>query len=147
MGPVNLSEIKITPLKTIEVKGGDVKQALRIGESGYSGFGEAYFSMVEYNRIKAWKRHTKMTMNLVVPVGVVRFVFYSDYDKVFREIDIGELNYSRITVPPGLWFGFVGMAVGLNVVLNISDILHDPYEAERRTVGEFEYVWDQPLIM
>ena len=44
-----------------------------------------------------------MTLNLVVPIGMVRFVFLdSQSSKVSRVEDIGEKNYARPTVPPGL---------------------------------------------
>ena len=38
-------------------------------------FGEAYFSKIKFNKIKAWKYHSKMTLNLAVPHGKVKFVF------------------------------------------------------------------------
>ena len=37
---------------------------------------EAYFSIIKPGYIKAWKLHKKMTMNIVVPIGSVQFVFY-----------------------------------------------------------------------
>jgi dTDP-4-dehydrorhamnose 3,5-epimerase len=55
MGAINLSQIKVTPLKKIGVKGGDVLHALKFTESDYRGFGEAYFSFINFNEIKAWK--------------------------------------------------------------------------------------------
>ena len=32
-------------------------------------FGEAYFSKIKFNKIKAWKYHSKMMLNLAVPHG------------------------------------------------------------------------------
>ena len=64
------------------------------------GYGEAYFSWVKMGVIKAWKQHLRMTMNLVVPVGMVRFVFCDLENNAFREEEIGVNSYSRITVPP-----------------------------------------------
>ena len=46
--------------------------------AGYAGFGEAYFSQVDKGAIKAWKRHKKMTLNLLVPVGEIKFVLFDD---------------------------------------------------------------------
>ena len=34
-------------------------------------------SKIKFGKIKAWKFHTKMILNLIVPVGKVKFVFYS----------------------------------------------------------------------
>ena len=70
--------IKISPLKKIMVSGGDIFHAMKNSDKGYNGFGEAYFSNIEPKVIKAWKRHKEMTLNLIVPVGTIRFVIYDD---------------------------------------------------------------------
>ena len=107
MGSINIPCIKVTPLKKISLTGGDVLHGMKSSDKGYQGFGEAYFSQVDHGAIKAWKLHKKMTMNIVVPIGEVRFVFFDD-SELFREEIIGFSNYSRLTVPPGIWFGFQG---------------------------------------
>ena len=104
------TSIKIKPLKQINVEGGNVLHALKASEDEFYGFEEAYFSTIEINKIKAWKRHLEMTMNLIVPVGEVQFNFYSQEKKLLSNTIIGERNYSRITVPPMTWFGFKGLA-------------------------------------
>ena len=95
------------PLK-IENPNGDIFRALRSDEKSFDGFGEAYFSSVHQNSIKAWKMHNKMIMNLVVPIGQVGFVFTDGAE--FESIVIGELNYLRLVVQPGIWFGFKGIS-------------------------------------
>ena len=143
MGEINLLDsIIITPLSRIKVEGGDVLHGMKKIDIGYIEFGEAYFSMVDYKVIKAWKKHLSMTLNLIVPSGEVKFVFITDNGN-FREIVIGESNYSRITVPPNLWFGFMGLSeCKLNLVLNIADILHDPNEVLRGDKNDFKYKWN-----
>ena len=56
----------LTPLKIIDVEGGDVLHGMKKSDTGYMGFGEAYFSMIKPGVIKAWKRHQKMTLNILV---------------------------------------------------------------------------------
>jgi len=141
VGEMSQREIIVTPLARITAAGGDVMHAIKQCEKGYSGFGEAYFSWIESGAVKAWKRHQRMTMNLVVPVGLVRFVFRLGNDNVFRSETIGTVNYVRLTVPPGTWFGFQGLAAPQSLVLNIASIPHDPEEVERRALAEFEYDW------
>ena len=68
----------ITPLKIIQVPGGDVSHAMKISDPGFAGFGEVYFSNIEPGVVKAWKRHRQMTLNLVVSVGAIRFVMFDD---------------------------------------------------------------------
>lgn len=144
MGAMKLDDIFLTPMERIVTTGGDVLHAMKKSETGFAGFGEAYFSWVSVGAIKGWKRHKEMTMNIVVPLGKVRFVF-AEVDKYggykFRVEEIGEDHYSRITVPPGFWFAFQGQAVPRNLVLNISSILHDPNEVERMPLSDISYLW------
>jgi len=141
MGAITVEDIRITPLRRIAVEGGDVLHAMKCTDPGYVDFGEAYFSMIEHGTVKAWKRHTRMTLNLVVPTGQVRFVFV-DEAGAQREIVIGEEHYVRLTVPPGLWFGFQGVASSGSLLLNVADIPHDPDEVERKGVEEIRFGWE-----
>jgi dTDP-4-dehydrorhamnose 3,5-epimerase len=109
---------------------GDILHALKISDNSYSGFGEAYFSIIHYNEIKGWKRHRKMTLNLIVPQGNVRFYHYDSERKKVTFIDIGAKNYMRLTVRPQQWIAFEGLDKGLNLILNIANITHDPDEAD-----------------
>lgn len=141
-----LEEILVTPLRRISTVGGDVMHAMRSDDVGYGGFGEAYFSWIVPGAVKAWKRHRRMTLNLVVPVGQVRFVFFAPgkSTEAFRGEEIGAQRYMRLTVPPGIWFGFQGRADCPSLVLNIADIAHDPDEAERRAIEEISFDWHTP---
>lgn len=139
---MTLADILLTPLPRIETAGGDVLHAMKQSDAGYAGFGEAYFSWVSAGAVKAWKRHTRMTMNVVVPVGQVRFVFRLDGTDQFRVEEIGVDRYARITVPPGIWFGFHGLAAPQSLVLNIASIPHDPNEVERLALTDINYAWN-----
>jgi dTDP-4-dehydrorhamnose 3,5-epimerase len=131
MGSIINNKIIVTPLKQIHVEGGNVLHALKNMDNGYHGFGEAYFSWIEQGSIKAWKRHLRMTMNLIVPFGNVQFVFITEEGNLLVREIIGENNYVRITVPPGIWFGFKGEYAPKSLVLNLASITHDPDEVER----------------
>ncbi len=126
------SKIKIKKLKKFKLEDGDVYHALKSTDSEYHGFKEAYFSTIKNNKIKAWKRHHKMTMNLIVPIGKVQFVFYDENKNLLKNLMIGEENYSRITVAPMIWFGFKGISLNTSYILNISNEIHDPLEVERK---------------
>jgi len=141
VGEISLDDILIAPLACIPTAGGNVLHALKQDDIGYSSFGEAYFSWVEIGVVKGWKRHTQMTMNLVVPVGNVRFVFCMGNAEGYRTEEIGIDRYMRLTVPPGIWFSFQGRVDPKSLVLNIASIQHDPNEAQRLELSEFEYDW------
>jgi len=140
MGSVSLAKIIITPLKRVAVSGGDVLHAMKKSDDNYMGFGEAYFSQIESGAVKAWKRHRQMTLNLVVPVGEVYFVFM-DSNGYKREEKIGNGNYARLTVPPMIWFGFKGVSKGTSLLVNIADIEHSPDEVERKELSDIKYDW------
>ena len=143
-----LSKILVTSLAQIEVPGGNVMHAIKTTDLGFSDFGEAYFSSINYTSIKAWKRHTKMTMNIIVPVGRVLFAFAIKNENDFYEFrseEIGGDNYSRITVPPMIWFGFQGMSPGGSLALNIANIAHDPNEIERLNLEKINFPWKSAL--
>jgi dTDP-4-dehydrorhamnose 3,5-epimerase len=140
VGTVSVDQIQVTPLKRIPVDGGDVLHAIKNGDLGYAGFGEAYFSIVELGTIKAWKRHLRMTLNLVVPVGQVIFVFVDEIGD-YRLENVGPSRYVRLTVPPGIWFGFKGLSHPISMLMNIANIAHDPSEVERKGLSEIAYKW------
>jgi dTDP-4-dehydrorhamnose 3,5-epimerase len=139
------SKPTVTLLTKLEQANGSVMHGMKKTESTYKGFGEAYFSTVSCGKWKGWKLHKEMTLNLVVPQGDVRFVVH-DTDGMLRskeiipllDLVIGESNYSRITVPPGLWLAFQGVGLGKNLLLNIADIEHDPKEAINRSFDFFK---------
>ena len=139
-----IEDIRINTLKIIQVEEGDVMHALKEEEESFIRFGEAYFSNIKYNSIKAWKRHKLMTLNLVVPVGEIKFVFYDDRKpsrREFYEIILSKKNYCRITVPPMIWMGFQGLSEGDSTLLNIADISHNPLEVEKLSFEEINYNW------
>ena len=122
-------EILVTPLKQIFHPKGDVFHALKQSSPGYAGFGEAYFTTVHCDEVKGWKKHTKMQMNLVVPVGKVRFYLHDESSGETTHYELGVGNYARLTVPAGYWMAFAGLEQNLNLVLNLASIEHDPAEA------------------
>ena len=137
-----LSNIKITRLKKIDVIGGNVLHVIKKSDRGFCGLGEVYFSYIEPNAVKAWKLHMKMTLNLVVPQGNVRFVFCNPFeDKNFQIEEIGEGNYARITVPPKIWFGFKGISSRPSLIANVANIEHDDSEVQKKEIDDFDYKW------
>ena len=139
-----LSNIVTTQLSTFDADGGRVMHGIKKNDTGYVGLGEVYFSYINPRAVKAWKKHNRMTLNLVVPLGKVRFVFCDPLnDDHYRVEDVGEGNYVRLTVPPGIWFGFQGIALHPSLVTNIADLQHDPAEVDRQVVSSFDYQWEQ----
>ena len=146
MDPALIDGVLITPQKRIFNPGGDILHAIKSSGSGYVGFGEAYFSTVHAGAVKGWKRHRRVTLNLVVPVGVIRFVIHDDRSSSttagrFGDISLGGENYARLTIPPGLWLAFQGRGDGHNLLLNIIDEEHDPGEADHIDLSVTPFIW------
>jgi len=135
-----MNDLIVTKLERIHTKGGDVLHALKKSESSFKTFGEAYFSFIDYNCVKGWKMHKEMTLNLIVPIGNVKFVFFDTNKNLIQMLEIGEKNHMRITVSPKIWFGFKGLSKK-NLVLNIADLQHDPIEVERVNLESFNFNW------
>ncbi len=139
-----IKDVVITHLDVIDTPGGNVMHAMKETSVGYAGFGEAYFSWVDEGAIKAWKRHKNMTLNLVAPVGEIKFVLFDDRDVSntrFQEIIISRKNYCRLTVPPMVWMGFQGLSNDGSMLLNIANIEHDASEVDRLEIDKINYNW------
>ena len=132
--------IILTPLKQIRTSKGSVLHAMKKSDIGFDGFGETYFSTVNKNDIKGWKKHTEMTLNLVVPVGKMEFVIYNDKNHNFFNVTISQDNYQRLTISPGFWLAFRGLDEK-NILLNIASIEHDPSESESIDLDKIIYDW------
>jgi dTDP-4-dehydrorhamnose 3,5-epimerase len=140
-----IKDLITTPLKIISVEDGDVLHGLKKSESSFSGFGEAYFSEIYYNSIKAWKRHKLMTLSILVPTGSIRFVFFDDRNNncTFQEIIVSRDDYCRLTVPPMIWMGFQGLSHSTSILLNIANIEHVPDEAENINISDINFDWSR----
>ncbi|MDQ1298555.1 MAG: hypothetical protein QG558_1094, partial [Campylobacterota bacterium] len=93
----------LTPLKQIHNPKGDVFHAMKKSDIGFDSFGEAYFSTIHKGDIKGWKKHTLMTLNLVVPIGKIEFIVYDEQKHDFFKVTLSQDNYQRLTVKPNLW--------------------------------------------
>ena len=127
--------VQLVPLRQIALPAGAVMHALKASEPSFQHFGEAYFTTVEAGQVKAWKRHRQMVSNLIVPSGIIRLQLQDDREQSptrgrWLDLSLGTTNYQRLTIPCGFWFGFAGVASGLNLMLNIASIEHDPAEAD-----------------
>lgn len=135
----------LTPLQVVGNPKGDIYHALKASAPGYQGFGEAYFSTIARGLTKGWKRHNRNTLNLVVPVGEIRFIVHDDrpgsstYGK-FADVCLGlSCNYARLTVPPSLWMAFQGIGE-FNLLMNIINSEHDPDESNNKNLSEINYL-------
>ncbi|AOP33700.1 dTDP-4-dehydrorhamnose 3,5-epimerase [Leptospira tipperaryensis] len=137
MSEETLEGVIITPLKEIFDPKGSVLHMIRSDDPEYISFGECYFSEVNPGSIKAWKIHKRQTQNFTVPKGKIKLVLYDTRNESKTKGKIQELilgrpdQYQRVKIPPMLWYGFTCISEEKALIVNFTDIPHDPTESER----------------
>lgn len=127
---------------------GRIVHMLRADDPEYVGFGEVYFSWVRPGVVKGWHLHRNMTLNYTCPVGRIRLALHDarkdspSYGKT-RDIELSPSNHWLVTVPPGVWNGFIGIGSSDSMVCNCATLPHDPLEIERRDPTDpfIDYQW------
>jgi len=143
--------VAIHPLRQIRDARGKVMHMLRRDDPWFEKFGEIYFSVVNPGAIKAWHLHKKMTLNYAVVSGRIKMALYdarpsSPTRGKLQEIRTGpQGRYALITVPPGVWNGFKGLAKTPSIVANCASVAHDPEEIVRWDpfCPEIPYDWSR----
>lgn len=121
--------VTLRPLRQFPDDRGAVLHMLRSNDPHFEKFGEVYFSTVRCGAVKAWHRHTGKTVNLAVPIGEIRFVVWSGEGEA-HELRLGRDHYQLLTIQPGIWYGFQGLADGESLIANCATEPFDPKEGE-----------------
>ncbi len=138
-----------TKLKQFTDERGSVLHMLRNDDS-FSNFGECYFSEVFPGAVKAWKFHHEQTQQLAVPVGRIKCVIYDDRELsptkgYVQIIELGRPDsYLRLMIPPMLWYGFTCISNVPALLVNCTDIPHNPHESEVKDISDIAmpYKWE-----
>lgn len=126
----------LTELRQIVDDRGAVLHFLRCDSPDFVSFGECYMSEVRYGSVKAWKRHSRQTQNIAVPVGRIKIVLFDDRAEsptrgVLQVMELGRPDaYCRLRVPPCVWYGFTSIGETPSLIVNCADLPHDPSESE-----------------
>ena len=130
MDELTIKGIIINKLKIISSEKGDVLHMLRNDENSFKSFGECYFSEVNPDKIKGWKKHNIQNQFFSVPVGRLKLVLYDDRAssetyKTINEIILGRPDsYYRINIPPGIYYSFKCLTKTPALIVNCTDIPH-----------------------
>ena len=119
-----MGEVSLIPLQKIT---GDKGSVFHIIKDPSFKIKEVYVSTVDQNSVKGWKKHLKMTLNLVVIKGDVKFTIKKN-SKTYQYV-IGDSNYCRLVVAPKCWVCFEGVGEE-NIIINCADLEHVPSETE-----------------
>jgi len=131
-----IAGVQLTPLTQIGDERGKVMHVLKGDKELLSTIEDIYCSVAYPGKAKAWKLHTLMTQQLVVPQGSMRFVLYdarkeSESYQTLMELCLGEENYQRLCIPPNIWYGFSCISEQPALIINTPDLSHDPDEVLR----------------
>lgn len=130
---------------------GSVLHMIKSSSPEFKNFGECYISEINYNFIKGWKLHSKQTQNISVPLGKIKMVLYdsrensSSFNELI-ELNLGRPNdYYRVTIPPGVIYGFKGLSNPNALIVNCTDIEHDPNESVTFSIDDNKvpFLWDK----
>lgn len=143
-----IRDLEIVPLRQIADDRGAVLHMIR-PDWWVDRCGEVYFSEILPGVVKAWKRHSRMTQYLTVPVGLVRLVVWDDREGSasrgrWQELRLGRPDHYRLVkIPPGLWYGFQALAETPSLIANCTTLPHDPDEMRTlpHDAEEIGYRW------
>lgn len=128
--------VGVVALRRIPDERGCVSHMLKRTDPHFKEFGEIYFSSIYPGVVKGWHLHDRMTINYVCIVGNIKLVLFDEREssKTKGEVQVlylGQKNYVFVTVPPGIWNGFMNVDVVESIVANCATIPHDPGEVKR----------------
>ena len=137
------NNFKLNSLKIIKNNKGNLKKIINFNSKYFYGFEELYISSIKYDEIKAWKIHSKMTCNLIVIRGKVKFVFAikkgSKY--FFKAFTLSEKKNEILTIYPNTIFGFQGKSNENSQIMNFSNLMHNKKEDKIFNLEDFDYSW------
>ena len=136
-----MDEISIKNLSIINNKKGDILKGFLKSDNKTINVKEVYFSEINPKQIKAWKKHNKMTSNLIAVKGEIKIVVQKK-DKSFVTEIISKKNYKMISIPPNFWFGFQCISTEAGMLANISNEEHDDLESDRLDIDKILFDWN-----
>ncbi len=87
---------------------------------------EVYFSKINKNSIKAWKKNSTSNQYFYIFDGKIILKIYDDRtkNKKIYNYTLGKKSkYSKILIPKNVWYGFKGLEKN-NVIVNSLSSLH-----------------------
>lgn len=135
-----LPKVYLHTLKKIETDKGTIYHGIKSSDKGFENFGEVYLTSVKQGVIKGWRKHLKMTLNLIVINGEISLFLIDGRiagNKEIKQITLSRDNYKRLTVPPGIWVAFRGNKSEENLMMNIASIPHEPNESITKKLDTF----------
>ena len=140
--------VSVVELKRISDERGTISHMLKSSDPHFKEFGEIYFSSAYPGVVKGWHLHTKMTLNYACIIGTVKLALFDEREGSktkgeVQQVYLGDRNHVLVTIPPGVWNGFMNTCEVEAIVANCSTLPHDPEEIKRLDPHEnhVPYTW------
>ena len=137
--------LKVNKTLSIFNSKGSLKKLISNKDVYFKGFGELYTTKIKFNKVKAWKKHNKMTSNIFILSGKVQFVFPSASKNkkiIFKKLILSSDGRNHLLIPPKYVFGFKGLHKKESILINFSNINHNDSEVENFNLNFFDYKWN-----
>ena len=127
----NIEGVSLRKLNQFHDERGAVYHYINKSSPEFIDFGEIYFSKINLNIIKGWKCHSNSTQNMCVPFGSLKIMLFdnrpksSTFKKLMEVFIDDSVNYSLLTIPPGIYYSFKCVANEFTILANIIDIEHE----------------------
>ena len=146
----SIQGVALHKLRQFHDERGKVMHMLKTDDPHFDRFGEIYFSCTHPNVVKAWHKHSEMTLNYAAVSGCVKVVLFDDREGsssfgLIEEHYLSPENYYLLTVPPGIWNGFKAIGVDMAIVANCATIPHRGDEIIRLAFDDKRIGYDWKL--
>lgn len=125
--------VRVIPQKVTVDERGKILHMLKRTDPHFTEFGEIHFSFAWPGVVRAWRLHTRTTVNHAVLSGRAKLVIYdmregSPTRWVLQEVFLGEDNYCVVQIPPGIASGYKAYGDRPVILAHCATEPHDPEE-------------------
>ena len=120
---------------------GDIYKLIKKDNLSRNNICESYISTVKYNKIKAWKYHKKISLNLIVTRGKVLFITFENNN--FNKYILNEKKFEKLFIPKKIWYGFMGLEKNFSTILSFSNYFNSESEIMRKDIRDLPFDWDK----
>lgn len=136
--------VSLKSLRVIPDARGCVRRFMRCDEEDFHPVREVYVTEAYRGIFKGWHGYEVKTLSYAVVYGMVQLVLVDTRrdSSTFQDVDtffLGDDNYSKVTIPPGVFNGFRALADSIVVVA--ADRPFDEKEIIRFPKEYFDYDW------
>ncbi len=143
-----IKDVKLEPLVTHVDDRGYLTEILRITDEHFTKFGQIYLvGSPARNTIRAWHKHEILWDWFFISHGTAKFALSDDRvnSPTYKEINtfvIGERNPGLLTVPPGVFHGWMSLEDNTQLISTASEVydMENPDEV-RVPYDSFDYDW------